>query len=178
MSLFLRKNHLLRCWGSLSLLNWTEALTLSLLLKLPPRKLEQGFILWSFFLVSLHSISINLPYNHEWNNMLSCPVCDVWVDASNCHFELSDKLQKLICRNVHSSLATTLAPLAHCQNVASLSLFLKSISGSTCSTSLFSRELYSLSNSDRLHDFSVTIFLDQNQKYMTILGGFLKAYNN
>ena len=40
MGLFLRKNHILRCWGGLSLLNWIGTLTLSLLLKLPPRKLE------------------------------------------------------------------------------------------------------------------------------------------
>ena len=39
MGLFLRKNHLFRCWGWPSLQNWTGALT-SLLLKLPPRKLE------------------------------------------------------------------------------------------------------------------------------------------
>ena len=36
----LRKNHLLRCWGWPSLLNWIEIPALSLLLKLPPRKLE------------------------------------------------------------------------------------------------------------------------------------------
>ena len=40
MGLFLRKNHPLRCWGWSSLLNWIGVLTLSLLLKLPPRKLE------------------------------------------------------------------------------------------------------------------------------------------
>ena len=40
MVLFLRKNNLLRCWGWPSLLNWVGALTLSLLLKLPPRKLK------------------------------------------------------------------------------------------------------------------------------------------
>ena len=40
MGLFLKKNHLLSCWGLSSLLNWIKALTLSLLLKLPPRKLE------------------------------------------------------------------------------------------------------------------------------------------
>ena len=38
--LFLRKNHLLRCWGRLSLLNFIGALKLSLLLKVPPGKLE------------------------------------------------------------------------------------------------------------------------------------------
>ena len=67
--LFLRKNHLLRCWGWLSLLNWIGALTLSLLLKLPPRKLEPWFFLWSLFLLGLHCISINLPYGHASNTV-------------------------------------------------------------------------------------------------------------
>ena len=40
IGLFLRKNHVLRCWVWPSLLNWIRVLTLSLLLKLPPRKLE------------------------------------------------------------------------------------------------------------------------------------------
>ena len=40
MDLFLRKNYPLRCWRWPSLLNWIGALTLPLLLKLPPRKLE------------------------------------------------------------------------------------------------------------------------------------------
>ena len=34
------KNHPQRCQGRLSLLNWIGALTLFLLLKVPPRKLE------------------------------------------------------------------------------------------------------------------------------------------
>ena len=49
VGLFLEKNHLLGCWVWLSLLNWIRALTLSLLLKLPPRKLELWFVLWSSF---------------------------------------------------------------------------------------------------------------------------------
>ena len=48
MGLFLRKNHLLRCWAWLSLLNWIGAPTLSLLLKMPPRKLEPWFVLSRF----------------------------------------------------------------------------------------------------------------------------------
>ena len=40
MDLFLRKNNILRCWGWLSVLNWIGPLTLSLLLKLSPRKSE------------------------------------------------------------------------------------------------------------------------------------------
>ena len=70
MRLFLRKNHLLRCWGWLFLLNWIGALTLSLLLKLPPRKLESWFALWSFFLLRFLCISVNLRYCHAWNTVV------------------------------------------------------------------------------------------------------------
>ena len=47
MGLLLRKNHLLRCWGWFSLLNLIGTLTLSLLPKLPPRKLMPWFVLCS-----------------------------------------------------------------------------------------------------------------------------------
>ena len=40
MGLFLRKSHLLRCFGWPSLLNWISGLKLYLLLKLPPIKLK------------------------------------------------------------------------------------------------------------------------------------------
>ena len=49
--------------------------------------------------------------------------CHVWPGAPSCYLELLDKLQKQICRTVGPSLATSLEPLAHRQNVASLSLF-------------------------------------------------------
>ena len=129
MDLFLRENHLLRCWGWLSLLNWIGVLTLSLLLKLPPRKLEPWFILWNFFLLRLLCISINLP--------CSCmEYCfHVSAGAPNCYLELFDKLQKQICRAVCLSLTASLAPMAHCWNVASLSLFYRCYFG-RCSTVL------------------------------------------
>ena len=60
----------LRNWGWLCLLNWIRALVLSLLLKLPPRKLKPWFILWSFFLLRLLCISLNLPYGHVWNTVV------------------------------------------------------------------------------------------------------------
>ena len=41
----LEENHLLRCWSCLSLLIWSGALILFLLLKLPPRKLEIALFL-------------------------------------------------------------------------------------------------------------------------------------
>ena len=65
--LSLRKNHLLRCCSWTSLLNWIGVLTLSQLLKLPPRKLELKSILWGFFLLRLLCISINLSCTHVWN---------------------------------------------------------------------------------------------------------------
>ena len=49
--------------------------------------------------------------------------CHVWGGAPSCYLELSDKLQKQICRTVGPSLATSLEPLAHCRNVARLSPF-------------------------------------------------------
>ena len=91
-------------------------LTLSLLLKLPPRKLEPWFVLWSFFLLRLLSISVNLPYGHAWNTV-------VISGAPSCYLELIDKLQKWVCRTVSPSLAAFRKPLAHCQNVARLNLF-------------------------------------------------------
>ena len=69
MGLLLRKNHLLRCWGCLSLLNWIGALILSLLLKLHRKNLETWFDVWSFFLLRLLCISINLPYGLTWNTV-------------------------------------------------------------------------------------------------------------
>ena len=62
MDLFMRKNHPLKFWVWHSLLNWIQALTLSLLLKLPLRKFQTWFVLWSFFLLRLLCIAIHLPY--------------------------------------------------------------------------------------------------------------------
>ena len=62
------------------------------------------------------------------------------------------------CCHVGSSLAASLEPLAHRQNVASLSLFYRHYFG-RCSSEL--TQLVPLADStrycDRLHDFSVTI---------------------
>ena len=71
MGLFLWKNYLLRCQDCPSLLNWIGVLTLSLLLKKPPRKFEFiKFALKSFFLVRLLYISINIPYGHVSNTVV------------------------------------------------------------------------------------------------------------
>ena len=61
--------------------------------------------------------------------------CHVWAGAPSCYLELLDKLQKLICRTVGPSFATSLEPLAHCRNVVSLSLFYRYYFG-RCSSEL------------------------------------------
>ena len=68
--LILRKKTSFKMLGWLSLLNWIGSRRLSLLLKLPPRKLEPWFVLWSFFILRLLCISINLPYGHAFNTVV------------------------------------------------------------------------------------------------------------
>ena len=88
--------------------------------------------------------------------------CHVSSSDPSCYLELLDNLQKQICRTVCLSLASSLEPVAHCQNVASLSLFYRYYLG-RCSSKLaqlvplpYSRERYAR-YSDRLHDFSFNI---------------------
>ena len=61
--------------------------------------------------------------------------CHVWAGAPWCYLELLDKLQKRICRTFGPSLAASLEPLVHRQNVASLSLFYRYYFG-RCSSEL------------------------------------------
>ena len=49
--------------------------------------------------------------------------CHVWAGVPSVYLELLDKLQKQTWRTVGPSLAASLEPLTHCQNVASISLF-------------------------------------------------------
>ena len=97
--------------------------------------------------------------------------CHVWGGAPSCYLVLLDKLQKRICRIVGPSLAASLEPLAHCRNVASLSLFYRYYFG-RCSSELaqlvplpFSQGR-STRYSDRLHDFSVTILRCDKDVYV------------
>ena len=94
-------------------------------------------------------------YTHIWNTVFSSWLVPLVAT-------LLDKLQKRICRTVGPSLAASLEPLAHHQNVASLSLFYRHYFG-RCSSELaqlvplpFSRGR-SARYSNRLHDFSATI---------------------
>ena len=76
--------------------------------------------------------------------------------------ELLDKLQKQICRTVGPSLAASLEPLVHHQNVDGLNLFYRHYFG-RCLSELaelvalpYSRGSFTR-YSDGLHDFSATI---------------------
>ena len=88
--------------------------------------------------------------------------CHGWAGTPSYYLELLDKLQKWICRTISPSLATSLEPLAHHRNAASLSLFYRYYFG-RCSSEL--AQLVPLPffqgrhthYSDRLHDFSVSI---------------------
>ena len=81
------------------------------------------------------------------------------------------KLQKQICMTVVSSLAPSLGPLSHQQNVPSLSLFYRYYFGK-CSYKLAQLALLSFSQgrstcySDRLHDLSATIPRCYNDVYV------------
>ena len=95
----------------------------------------------------------------------------VWAGAPSCYLELLNKLQKQICRSVGPSFSASLEPLAHHQNMVSLSLFYMYYFG-TCSSELAQLIPLSFScgrstrYSDRLHDFSVTILKCYNDVYV------------
>ena len=97
--------------------------------------------------------------------------CHFWAGAPSCYLEFLDKLQKQICRTAGPSLAASFEPLAHRQNIASLSLFYRHYFGGCASELaqlvplLYSRGR-STRYSDRLHDFSVP-FLDVTRMSMS-----------
>ena len=111
-------------------------------------------------------------YLYKSTNLPCMEYCShIWAGAPSCSLELLDKLQKRICWTVGPSLAASLEPLAHCRNVASLSLFYRYYFG-RCSSELaelvplpYSRGR-STHYSDRLHDFS-SPFLDVTRMHMS-----------
>ena len=99
--------------------------------------------------------------------------CHVSAGAPSCYLELLDKLQKKISKTFGPSLAASLEPLAHCRNVASLSLFCRYYFG-RCLSELAQLVPLPYSRgrttrcSDRLHDFSVTIRRCYKDVYVNI----------
>ena len=154
MGLFLRKTDLLRYWGWLSILNWIGFFSIICIAKTVSNKI--GALIRSMKFLS-PEVALYLYKSTIRPCMEYC--CHVWAGApSHC----LDKLQKWICRIVGPSLAASLEPLAHHQNVASLSLFYRYYFG-RCSSELaqlvplpFSPG-WSTHYSNRMGDFSVTI---------------------
>ena len=105
------------------------------------------------------AVKKNLRYGHVWR-MECC--CHFWAGAPSCYSKFLHKLQKWICNIIGPSLAACLLPLAHCGNLASLSLFYRYYFG-RCSSELAPLVPLSYSQgkatgySGRLHDFSFTI---------------------
>ena len=165
MGLFL-KNHLLRCCGWLSHLNWIGILT-SLLLKSTSKKI--GALICSMKFRS-PEVALYLYKSTIRPCMEYC--CHVWAGAPSRYLELLDKLQKQRCRTVRPSLAASLEPLAHRRHVASLSLFYRYYFV-RCSSELAQLVPLPFSwgrstrYSDRLHDFSVTIFRCYEDVYVS-----------
>ena len=84
------------------------------------------------------------------------------VGVTSCYLDMLDKLQKQIYRTVSPSLATSLEPLDHCQNVASLSFsysyyFVRCLSELAELVPLPRSHDRSTGYSNRLHEFSVAI---------------------
>ena len=100
--------------------------------------------------------------------------CHVWAGAPSCCLELLDKLQKQICKTAGPSLATSLEPLTHHRNVASLRLFYRYYFGRYSSELAelvplpYSRGRYTR-YSDRLCDFSASISRCYNDFYAKFL---------
>ena len=107
-----------------------------------------------------------------------CPCMEycfhVSAGTASCNLELLGKLNKQMCRTVGHSLDASLEFIAHCQNVASFSLFYSYYFG-RCSWEPvqlvplpFSRGRSS-HYSDRLHDFTSTIPRCYKDVYVTSL---------
>ena len=142
--------------------------TLSLLLKLPTRKTEP-------LIRSVKFLSPKVPPYLYKSSLRPCIeyYCHVWAGGRSCFLKMLDKLQKRICRVVHSSLAASLEPLGHHRNVASFSLFYRYYFGRCPSELVQLVPLpYSRGSStryfDRLYDFSVTIPRCYNDVYINI----------
>ena len=153
-----------KCWCWLSLLNWIGALTLSVLLISIAKSTSKniGALIHSMKFLS-PEVALYFYKSSIQPYMEYC--CHVWVVAPSCNMELLDKLQKQICRTAGPSLAASFEPLAHCGNVASLSLFYRYYFGR------YSSELAELvpfpysrgrctRYSVRLHDFYKDVYVN------------------
>ena len=98
-----------------SKLDWSSYI-ISIAIKSPPTKLEPWFILWSFFLLRLLFISINLPYAHAWNTVFKsglAPLVVTW----NCYVSYKTDMQD--CQSFTCYLPWTLSSSSKCNHLKS-----------------------------------------------------------
>ena len=119
MSLLLRKNHLLRCWGCLSLLNLIGHVRAYFICtaKTPSEKI--GSLICSVKFLS-PEVALYLCKSTIRPCMEHCG--HVCPGAPRYSLEILDKLPKCICRTIGPALAACLEPVAHRRNIASLSV--------------------------------------------------------
>ena len=67
MGLFLKKNNILRCYESLSLLHWIGALTFASIAKTASKKIGTLILCIRFFSPVVALFFSNLPYSIGWN---------------------------------------------------------------------------------------------------------------
>ena len=76
-----------------SRLNWGSYLIS--IAKVSPTKLEPWFVLWSFFLLRLLCMSINLPYSRVWNTVVMSELV-LLVAAWNCWISCKNRYAGLL----------------------------------------------------------------------------------
>ena len=145
----------LKSWGCI-FSNWVGVFTLFLLLKLPPKKIRALICSMTFLspevALCLLYLQCGLACNIAVMSALVL-IASTWNCQINC--------QKIF-KTVDPSLIASVEPLAHCQNVVSLSLFYKYYFG-RCSSKLaqlvplFYSRGRSTRYSDKFHGFSVII---------------------
>ena len=168
MSLFLIKNHLLRCWGWPSLLNLDSGSYIISIAKTVSKKI--GVLINSMKFLS-PQVVLYLSKSTIHQCMEYC--CHVWAGAPSCYLELLNRLQKRICRTAGPLLTASIEPLPFHRNVTSLSLFCRYCFGRYPSELAqliplpFSRER-SACYFDKLHNFSVTILRCYRDVYVNI----------
>ena len=124
--------------------------------KLPPRKREPWFVLWSFSLLTLRIV-------FTYYRALHGNSCHNWSGTPNCFLVILNilgKLQQWVCKASGITLAFY-ETLANLQNMASMIVFWKycfiSCSSEPTSSPANTREMYTCFFSG-LNDFIATVF--------------------
>ena len=106
--LFLRKNHLLRCWG----LTFSSKLGCGSYIISIAKTASKNI---GALICSVKFLSLEVPLYLYKSNIHPCMeyCCNVWAGTPSCYLELLDKPQKQICKAVGLSLAASHEALAH-----------------------------------------------------------------